>query len=301
MKNRASRMIRIAPHVLACFATLAACEGSVDGDESVAPEASAQTHGLLATLRLTDTHVVEFYESSPGNGMVSEDYDVDKDEGVVRSLQLANGELLPAYRQLAGNKASAEALSNLEAYEARRRAFVPGNDGEEERPALVGKPANVVVAPGPVQKDRTSDAYWFAGRYCNYAAAPDGCLGDRGARFPWLPTDRPVCTNVVELCGTGFGDPFRDDAVKSNNMRWAAYNQASSGPNLRAVYYFIDPCENDSWWDRTFTLCTKGGLGNEFAVEPRHARESTSTSSVGWTRQVEITGNSPIGAKVNTY
>jgi hypothetical protein len=293
---------RALPLALLTLFGLAACEGSVDepASQAEAPIAAVDS-GLLASLRLSETHVVEFYEMSPGNGLVTEDYDVDRDRSALAGLVLRDGELLPTYRALAGARATPDALARFAAYDVRRKAFIPVANGEQAGAAVAqgAPPALQSAAPATNQKDRTSDFYWFAQQYCSWLSQPRGCQGADGSRYSWLPTDVVTCTNVVELCGSGFADPFRDRARKTRNMEWAIFNQASSGANVTGRYYLVNPCENDG--NILPRLCTKGGLGHEFTVTPRHAVRSTSTATVGWTRQVEATGNHPIGAMVNAW
>jgi len=281
---------------------LAACEGPVDDPDSRSETpAAAPASGLLASLRLSDTHVVEFYEASPGNGTVSETYDVDHDRSVLDGLELHDGELLPTYRALAGAKATPDALARFAAYEERRRAFAPVADAQQEGTAVAlgAPPALQSGAPEAKQKDRTSDAYWFAEQYCSWLSQPRGCVGSGGVRYSWLPTDLVVCTNVVELCGTSFANPFRDKARKSKNMIWAVFNQASSGANATGRYYLVNPCEHDG--GILPRLCTKGSLGYEFTVPPRRVFRATTTSNTAWTRQVEATGNQPLGVSINVW
>jgi hypothetical protein len=297
---------RAVPLLLVTLLALSACEGAQDAPEGAhdepssgaAPVASSDAT-LLASVRLSKTHVVEFYEMSPGNGMVSEDFDFDHDHSALDGLVLRDGELLPAYRQLAGMRATPAELSRIEAYEARRKALVPVAVAGEIGAEASALPAQASAVSGPVNKDRASDAYWFSATVCSYPSAPNGCLGHDGARYSWLPTDLPVCTNTVEMCGTGFADPVRDKGRWSHNMLWAVYNQASSGADVTGRYILVDPCENDR--GILPRLCKKGSLGYEFTVTPRHARQTTTTSTLFWTRQVEATGNHPIGLMVNAF
>jgi hypothetical protein len=290
------------PFAFLTLFALAACGGPVDEPSSGADTAAAALASEpLASLRLSESHLVEFREIGPGNGMVSEAYDVDHDRSALDGLELHDGELLPAYRALAGARATPDALARLAAYEGRRKAFAPVTDAQQEGAAApLGAPPELhSAAPAPHQKDRTSDAYWFAEQYCSWIAQPRGCLGHDGTRYSWLPTDLVVCTNVVELCGTGFASPFRDKGRKFKNMDWAVFNQASSGADVTGRYYFVDPCEHDR--GVLPRLCTKGSLGYEFTVPPRRVFHATTTSSTSWTRQVEATGNEPIGVLINVW
>jgi hypothetical protein len=273
-----------------CFAGCAA-DTTQDSD--------GNSEGLLATLQLSDTHVVSFYEVAPGHGSITERYDLQTEErSALSKLEVRDGELLPAYLQLAGVHSEPQAIARLESYEDRRLKLPPSAAVDHSQDDQLFE-NHVSAYAGPVDKDRNSEAHWFAGRFCDSEAQPDGCLGHDGARYDWLPTDLPVCSTPVELCGTGFADPFRQYRT-SKNIRWAAYNQGDSG-TITAILYLTDPCANQSWWKDLTTVCKQGSLVRQIGVGPHAAFEAIDTASSSWRRALEVSGGHPIGVKMNAY
>jgi hypothetical protein len=303
MKRSSSIVASRVTLTLAALGSLAACAGEVPSDPSIEASGVQASEALLATVQVSPTHVVEFYEAGPGHGIVNEHYQMDRGEvSALAAIEIDDGDLLGVYRQLVGAAVDPGALARLQGYEQRRLAFMAASvEIAANAPERVDPPAETLFTQytGPIQKDRDDEARWFAGRFCDSDPQPDGCLGHDGVRYSWLPTDLPVCTNIVEVCGTGFAVPAVGVRT-SRNLRWAAYNQ-DDVDYIHARLSLDDPCQNDSWWDRLTMLCRKGALLREINIGPHAAFESTSTSSASWTRRLELTGAAPVGMKLNVY
>lgn len=297
MRIDPTRALRHASELGLCFGLLAAgCAAEVGpgplADQDVElPEGARE----LASLELNEGHAIKFYDLGDGQSLVVEAMDMDAADSVALTSEMmqAHG-LAGVYAQLAGNTADPATQRVLAAYDAAN-PFVPSAPAEIAAARATGAAAlerTASVDDSVVEKDAFSEAYFFSNNWCN------GCMGSQGTKYSWMPQDRPVCTNSPEACVTGAA--AWETNLRSNNLRIAGYNQSSSSTATLRMY-LNDPCENDSWWSRKFTACTKGASLVNFTMQPKTAYGFfTSTSGSSWSRHVAWLGNN-VGIMWDVY
>jgi hypothetical protein len=277
--------------VAAVLASSCAADTAWPGDDMELPE-QAQ---LLASLSLSETHTVNFYDLGNGHSIVAETLNVDRDPpstlagtGSLRTQGLGN-----VYSRLAGSAADPGDLARLRAFDAA----YPMVELSTEASHVAGNGVrDVAVAPVErwdelADKSLSSDAHWFADHWCN------GCLGYKGSRVSGQPTDVPVCTNAPEYCVSGFSSASW--STYSYCQYSVAYNEATSG-NATYASYLDDPCEHDSWWSRTFSVCKEGARLFSVSVPPRSVSYVYDDQTAKWHRSTSMSG-SLIGFGIDLY
>jgi hypothetical protein len=297
MRFDLTRALRRHASPLICFGLLAAgCAADVrpqplaEGDVEL-PEGARE----LASVELNEGHAIKFYDLGGGHSLVVEAMDMDAADSVALTSEMmqAHG-LAGVYAQLAGNTADPAMQRVLAAYDAEN-PFVPTAPAEIAAARTTSAAAlewTQSVDDSVVEKDAFSEAYFFSNNWCNR------CMGWQGTKMSWMPQDRTVCTTSPEACVTSAG--AWEGNLRSNNLRIAGYNQSSSNTATLRMY-LNDPCENDSWWSRTFSVCTKGSSLVNFTMQPKTAYGFfTSTSGASWSRHVAWLGSN-VGIMWDVY
>jgi hypothetical protein len=285
-------------------------EGNSESAPAPAPAASAASSGvagdgaeLLATVSLSPTHTVSFYQVNESDGLAVESFHMDKDEPALTGKRLLRtGLYAEVYQRLAGKTIDSNAVEKLQAFDTKAVAAEAAMAGKDvDTSALPALEQAVTTAPtfdlvnGNVEKDFWSDADWFRNSYCG------GCIGDSGSRPNWgAPSTWPTCGSAPDLCDF-FGAPSSTFKRKSKNADIYVFNLAFSG-DVNYVLYLANATENCRWAEIVWQHCGRGGSRlYDGVAAPRWATGVVSTSSTSWTRGLDTVQPENIGVKIDLY
>jgi hypothetical protein len=257
--------------------------GEEPAPEQTAPDFGVSAGSLIVGLWHTPTHWIGFYETGPGQIMVAESFNMDKDKAVFGRKQIERGQYANAYRQVAGERLDQTKLARLEELDARLLRDAPASPASEQAPLFTAEGAQLKTPPADqlVNKEISQELAFFGAIFC-------GCLGVAGRPEPGQPATVPVCTNFPEVCS----QTWQTGELRFKSKSFSAIvSNVGFTPATFGVYN-VNSCENSSWWEVIRRKCQNAGTRVAFhEMVPRSTIAAQWSDPQAWTRRYEVNGS----------